>query len=98
MNACIDIAKILLVSEDEPVPESYRETLRWLGRVGLLPEDDAERLADYAKLRDLLAHEYLDLRWREISDFLAHGPRIVALLVEEVSRKIASQERFGQVN
>ncbi len=70
VNAAIDTAKILLAARDMPVPETYRDTLRNLSVLEGFPAEAAERLASFAKLRSLLAHEYLELRWPEIRRFV----------------------------
>jgi uncharacterized protein YutE (UPF0331/DUF86 family) len=73
MNAAIDVAKIILASEKRTVPSTYREMLRLLGTVVPFSRNMAERLSGWAGLRNILAHEYLDLRWKPIHDFLEHG-------------------------
>jgi uncharacterized protein YutE (UPF0331/DUF86 family)/predicted nucleotidyltransferase len=70
INASLDITKTLLASRRKPIPETYREIF-W--SMQLLPGFStklAEKFAGWASLRNILAHEYLDLRWREISEFI----------------------------
>lgn len=43
------------------VPDSYRHAFLEAGRIGLLPEDLAARLADAASLRNVLIHLYDDI-------------------------------------
>ena len=74
VNASLDIAKILLVSEGLPIPPTYKEYFLQLPALsGFLDEALAEDLARWARLRNVLAHEYLDVRWRRIREFLDSG-------------------------
>lgn len=69
VNASIDIAKILVINIDKPVPDTYREYF-----YSLLPEinDETliESLAEGVSLRNILAHQYLDIRWPKVKRFL----------------------------
>jgi uncharacterized protein YutE (UPF0331/DUF86 family) len=70
MNAAIDISKIILASEKRPIPSTYRETLWMMGTLPDFPGALGEQLAQWAELRNILAHEYLDIRWRRIENFV----------------------------
>lgn len=70
VNASIDIAKILLASGGDRVPQTYREILASLEALAGFDPKAAERLAAFSKLRNIQAHEYLDIRWDRISTFL----------------------------
>lgn len=78
LNALIDIAKVLLASQHQPMPRTYRGALLAFGLLAGLSRDDAERLADLARLRNLLAHEYLDILHGQITDFIACFPSLHA--------------------
>jgi len=71
INAYIDVAKIIVASEKKPMPHTYREIVELLGTVppfdaGTLTND----LARWTRVRNVLAHEYLDLRWKEVHAFV----------------------------
>lgn len=70
MNSAIDIAKTVLASEKQPIPSSYREILRALSAMPDFPFDLCEQLEHWVELRNILAHEYLDIRWKRIEKFL----------------------------
>jgi uncharacterized protein YutE (UPF0331/DUF86 family) len=92
VNAATDTAKILLAARDMPVPETYRETLRNLSVLEGFPAEAAEKLASYARLRNLLAHEYLDIRWPEIRRFIdEHASPYAGLL--SYARQAHQEER-----
>jgi uncharacterized protein YutE (UPF0331/DUF86 family) len=87
-NAGIDIAKVLLVGEDAEMPNSYREIVLRLGDLGILERGLAAKMAEYAALRNILAHQYLDLRWERIRDFLDTAAAIIPDFLAAVGRKI----------
>ena len=66
----IDIAKIVLASEKKSFPETYKEMLKGLSLLPGFEEQVALTLAGFAKLRNILAHEYLDIRFSQIEKFL----------------------------
>lgn len=70
VNSSIDTAKILLASEKKAIPQTYRETLQLLATLERFDQTTAEKLSQYSKLRNILAHEYLDLRYENIRKFL----------------------------
>ena len=95
MNAAIDVSKTLLASEKQPIPSSYREILRNISLFSNLPGDLGEKLAGWAQLRNILAHEYLDIRWKRIENFIQEGEPYFKKFVEVV-RRILSQGAAGQ--
>lgn len=68
-NACIDIAKIMLGSQKKLVPPTYRETMRRAVSMLKLPVDFEDKFDSWVRLRNVLAHEYLDVKWMRISQF-----------------------------
>lgn len=87
-NASIDIAKVLLVGEDIEMPNSYREIVLRLADLDILDRKLGEKMAEFAALRNILAHQYLDLRWQKIRDFLDAAPAVVSAFLTAVSRKL----------
>lgn len=69
-NATIDIAKIILASEKKQMPKSYKDALFDFGFFFALREKEARKFSEVANLRNLLAHEYLNLLYEKIRDFL----------------------------
>jgi uncharacterized protein YutE (UPF0331/DUF86 family) len=70
VNASLDIAKIVLVNEKLPIPDTYREYFLSLYTGNLVNEKTANILADGVRLRNVLAHQYLDTRWDRIKKIL----------------------------
>ncbi|MBE3582723.1 MAG: DUF86 domain-containing protein [Limnochordaceae bacterium] len=77
LNAATDISKVVLTAMDLPAPDSYRQTMLQLGMSGLLPSATAAKLAEMTRLRNILAHEYLDIRWESLRAFLQEAPSVV---------------------
>jgi uncharacterized protein YutE (UPF0331/DUF86 family) len=73
VNATIDIGKIILAGEDIALPDTYREIFIKLGDSGLIDTRLAGCLSDLARLRNILAHQYLDIKWEMIKDFINQG-------------------------
>lgn len=79
INAAIDIGKIVLSSTQRPIPYTYGQIL---AELETLPHFAAlsERLQPLAALRNLMAHEYLDLRFGRITRFVDEGAGAVGEL------------------
>ncbi|MBI5220509.1 MAG: DUF86 domain-containing protein [Candidatus Liptonbacteria bacterium] len=76
MNAAIDIGKIILASRRAPLPETYAGILQALGKLEGFDPETAQKLGESAKLRNILAHEYLDLRFARLQRFVAQAEMI----------------------
>lgn len=74
INATIDIAKIILASEKKKMPRSYEEALRDFGMLAGLTGHGARKFAAFASIRNILAHEYLEILYRRIQDFIKESP------------------------
>ncbi len=72
INAAIDIGKIILSSEGRMAPQTYGQILSDLESLPTFTSLSG-RLAKLAGLRDVLAHEYVDLRFGRIREFAEEG-------------------------
>lgn len=88
VNGSLDIAKIILASEKKNIPATYQETLRLLGTTKFFEPDFAERFSRWAKLRNILAHRYLDIKWEQIKKFTRDAGPDVAYLLEKLKELI----------
>lgn len=81
INAAIDIGKIVLSSAQRPIPYTYGQIL---AELEALPHFAAlsGRLQPLAALRNLMAHEYLDLRFGRIARFVDEGAGAVGELAQ----------------
>lgn len=87
-NACIDISKIIMAGEATEMPSTYKEVIERLGAMNLIPIGLAEELGDLVVVRNLLAHQYLDLEWDKIKQFLAKGPDKVREFIQAAQRVV----------
>ncbi len=87
-NAGLDIAKILLASHNLNVPNKYVELM--IGLVGLkeFNFEIAKDMSEAAKLRNFLAHEYLDYRWKNIEKFVANAQHNFSYLIDFTEKLI----------
>jgi len=70
MNAVIDVSQIIMASEHRAMPMAYRESVERSALALHVPEESARTLEKWVRLRNVLAHEYLDIKWKRISDFI----------------------------
>ena len=85
VNASIDITKIILASERKRIPPKYKDILLEIGQFENFNKDLASKLARYAELRNFLAHEYLDIRFTQIKEFVEHAEYVYKELINFVN-------------
>ena len=73
INAGIDMSKIILASEKKTIPDTYKNVIKHAAWALKLEEDFAENFEQWVKLRNVLAHEYLDIKWKRISGFIQNS-------------------------
>ena len=95
MNAVIDAAEVILASERRVIPETYREMVRTLCLIEPFDQsgDLCERISRLTEMRNLLAHEYLDYRWKEISAFIAETEPILRAFIGHVQKFLQMQKQ-----
>lgn len=86
INATIDIAKIILASEKKKIPDKYQETLLLFGLFIGFDEEVAKKFSRYSELKNILAHEYLDIRFERIKNFIETAEPIYNKLIDFVSK------------
>jgi uncharacterized protein YutE (UPF0331/DUF86 family)/predicted nucleotidyltransferase len=89
VNSSIDIAKIILASEKKYIPETYRLILENLATIDDFDPSIAISLAGFSKMRNLLAHEYLDIRFAQIKKFTEQSEESYKYLINFVKDFIA---------
>jgi uncharacterized protein YutE (UPF0331/DUF86 family) len=72
-NASIDIGKIILSGEDVELPETYKDIFIKLVEIRMIDKKLSEGLSDLVRLRNILAHQYLDIKWEMIKNFKDRG-------------------------
>lgn len=58
IQACIDIASMILNAENKPVPKVYSDRMEALVDLGVLSSSTGEQMASAAGFRNVLAHRY----------------------------------------
>lgn len=72
VQGVIDIATHLVAALGGRIGHEYRDQVRQLGEVGVLPGDVSERLAPMVGFRNILVHEYLEVDLQEVHRVLTH--------------------------
>ena len=73
INSSIDIAKLILTSEDRSLPDTYKDIVKNLSLIPDFSEEDMEKLSRWVSLRNIISHEYLDIRWASIQKFISES-------------------------
>lgn len=71
INSSIDIAKLILTSEGLALSDTYKEIVVSLSLVPDFNKEDMEKLSRWIRLRNIISHEYLDIRWSSIKRFIS---------------------------
>lgn len=91
VNCSIDIAKVLLAMKAREIPSTYRGVLKSLGSIPPFDEEFGERISKWAALRNILAHEYLDIRWQLLERFLGEAEPTFRELLEKLKDIVSTQ-------
>lgn len=70
INSSIDISKNILTLEGINLPDNYKEIVLLTSSVKSFGFDKAELLSQWVKFRNIISHEYLDIRWSSIKRFI----------------------------
>jgi len=85
-NSIVDIAKIVIEGSELPVPNTYRDIVLSMATLGVIDEPLAQKLGSMVRLRNIVAHEYLDIRWASLHRFIDEAPAIVKEFCTSVER------------
>lgn len=92
-NSASDIAKVILAGENVEIPETYREAFLTLGRLAYITQANASQMAEFSRLRNVLAHQYLDIRWEVIKDFLKTGIPVITCYLDSIEKFISVSKK-----
>ncbi|MCH7660073.1 MAG: DUF86 domain-containing protein [Euryarchaeota archaeon] len=82
IQACIDIAGMILRDEGNAVPDSSAERVRKLTTLGIVPETVGEEIAAAVGFRNVLAHRYdNDIHHEDVYESLQNLARFRRYLV-----------------
>lgn len=81
--SALDIAKIILASDKREIPQTYKDTLKVFGTLYINPSF-GEKFSEFAFLRNILVHEYLDIKWRKIKNFIDQSEKLFPIFIEKI--------------
>ncbi|MEK6764992.1 MAG: HepT-like ribonuclease domain-containing protein [Planctomycetota bacterium] len=90
VNSSLDLSKIILASQKKIIPDTYSDSIKQAIWFLELPQDFVERFQRWVKLRNILAHEYLDIKWKRISDFIQNSQEYFQALLEAAKGYLAN--------
>jgi uncharacterized protein YutE (UPF0331/DUF86 family) len=88
INATLDISKMILTIGREEIPETSREVLFRVGSHVYGKEEEAGTFSELAKIRNTLAHRYLDMKWGDIKRFLQIAPQLFPRFLNFIKKEI----------
>jgi uncharacterized protein YutE (UPF0331/DUF86 family) len=88
INSSIDLAKVILVSENLTLPDTYKEIVGSLSLEPGFDQRNVERLSECVKLRNIISHEYLDIRWNSIKKFIEETEPVYKAFLDRVKTYI----------
>ena len=102
INSSIDISKIILTSEDKAIPDTYKAIVKNLSLISGFSAKNMEKLVEWVGLRNIISHEYLDIRWTSITRFITDTEPLYKdfwvrqrLILRKYSREIKRHSNYG---
>jgi uncharacterized protein YutE (UPF0331/DUF86 family) len=92
INSSIDIAKLILTSEDHSLPDTYKDIVKNLSLVPNFSEEGMEKLSRWVSLRNIISHEYLDIRWTSIQKFTSGSEPFYEEFLKKVQNYIKEHQ------
>jgi len=93
LNAAIDIAKTVLAAEQQPVPKTYQAALESFALLAGVDAEGAARFSALARLRNLLAHEYLEILHEQINRLIEELPPLYATIGAFLDTYLAPEKK-----
>ncbi|OGC21704.1 hypothetical protein A2291_08230 [candidate division WOR-1 bacterium RIFOXYB2_FULL_42_35] len=84
-NAVIDLAKIIISEKNIEMPDSYAGIMEEIARVLKLSDQNKSSLVQVSKLRNILAHEYMEIKFEKIKDFIVKHQETVKLVIKKTA-------------
>ncbi len=86
-NALIDLSKIILSNTTQAIPDTYRDIILKAGELEALEPGHASQIADIARLRNILAYQYLDIKWDALKFFIAEAEKIIKPFLSTIKER-----------
>jgi len=81
--SALDIVKVILASKKTEIPQTYKDTLKIFGTL-YIDFSFGEEFSEFASLRNILVHEYLDIKWKRIRNFIDRAERLYPVFIEKI--------------
>jgi uncharacterized protein YutE (UPF0331/DUF86 family) len=94
VNSSIDLSKLIITAEEILLPETYREMVLSLSLIEGFDKEGIKKISQWVKLRNIVAHEYLDIRWSSINGFASKSEPFYTGFAKSVSSYIKKQLRL----
>jgi uncharacterized protein YutE (UPF0331/DUF86 family)/predicted nucleotidyltransferase len=86
---CIDIAQIILAAKKREIPQGYKEILKVFLALELnFPSKEVEIFSEFAKLRNIVAHQYLDIKWQKIKKFIKEAEKLYPKFIKKIKKMV----------
>jgi len=92
VSSSIDIARIILASEGKILPDTYKEIVISLSLISGFDKENSRKLSKWVRFRNIIVHDYLDIKWKSIKKFIQETEAIYREFVNEV--KIYLEEKL----
>lgn len=71
INSVIDISKLIITGEEISLPETYKEIVLSLSLLEkFFDKKEMEEISKWVRLRNIITHEYVDIKWKYIKNFI----------------------------
>lgn len=84
INSSIDISKVILTLEGRNLPDNYKDIVLSISAVKELEIDSPEPLSRWVRFRNIISHEYLDIRWATIKRFILETEPLYRTFLDKV--------------
>jgi len=91
INSSIDISKTILFSENIPLPDTYKDFVTSISLVSGFNKEDMDTLSEWVRFRNIIAHEYLDIRWASVKKFIQETEALYRNFLDQVKEYLKSQ-------
>lgn len=92
LMATIDIAKILIGSRKQSIPDTYRQSVLKAIQLLDLPDNFTENFNKWVILRNSLVHEYLDIKWKRIKNFIDESEPYFQEFIKKAKEFLSNDE------
>lgn len=93
LMSTIDIAKILTGSKKMLIPDTYRQSVSRTVRLLDLSGDFTEKFDKWVSLRNIVVHEYLDIKWKRIKNFIDESEPHFNKFIQKVKEFLENENK-----